>query len=933
MINYNATDITLVDTFKRNTLLAVITTATLISLMIGYLQIHDFIKHSENLESEYIANKKTIIKQEVLNVTEYISRARIKTQEKIKARIKKRTYEAHAIATNIYNKFNKTLPEIQIKALITEALRPLQFFNHTGYYFIHSLDGVVQLHAMRPELEGKNRLNFKNSSGQNIVKNLSNIVNKSGEGFSSYKYPASKNNINKELSKITFVKHFKPYNWSIGTGDYLENIEKDIKKEILEHLKTEKNKYVFVVDFNGRILIDTSQKHLTGTNMSKLVNTNGINVFMEERKAADNPEGDFINFVWKKPNSSTHSPKITFVKSINDWQWMIGSGLYTDDIYKELDKSRDELKKKLFQQATYALLIIIISSLFILYISNKFTLNFTSEIGLFLSFFVGVSEKAKKINPKSLRFIEFKNLALSANKMLDKKIETEKSLRTSENKLKEAQRITHLGSWEYDIENDKLIWSDEAYRILGVNPKNTPPSYKTFISIVHPEDKILVDEAYKYSIKNKTPYSIEHRIYLNDGTIKYVKEHAETHYDSTGKAIRSSGTIQDITELKDKEDQLRRTQKMDALGKLTGGIAHDYNNMMGVIIGYSELLLSQVADQKKAVGYIEQILAASDRARTLTDKLMSFTRYKFSETEPVNINKQLRSQQQLLEKTLTARIQLKFNLTKDIWLTQLDPGDLNDAIINMSINASHAINNNGTMTITTQNIYINKNKSDTLQIEAGDYVLLSLEDSGSGMDSKTMSQIFDPFFSTKGERGTGLGLSQVYGFAKRSGGTIDVQSQLGHGSKFTFYFPRQYAESNKSTNTNNLVSPPISCGNETILVLDDEPALCELSATILKTHGYQVLMANSAKQALELLKTEHINLLLSDIIMPEMNGYELAEIVKKNYPEVIIQFASGFTDIENLNIDISDLNILQKPFTHNDLLILIRKLLDNKKIK
>ncbi|MDH5660900.1 MAG: cache domain-containing protein, partial [Gammaproteobacteria bacterium] len=161
MLNYNAPDITLVDTFKRNTLLAVITTATLISLMIGYLQIHDFTKHSEKLESEYIENKKTIIKQEVLNVTEYISRARIKTQEKIKARIKKRTYEAHAIATNIYNKFNKTLPEKKIKILITEALRPLKFFNYTGYYFIHSLDGVVQLHAMRPELEGKNRLNLK----------------------------------------------------------------------------------------------------------------------------------------------------------------------------------------------------------------------------------------------------------------------------------------------------------------------------------------------------------------------------------------------------------------------------------------------------------------------------------------------------------------------------------------------------------------------------------------------------------------------------------------------------------------------------------------------------------------------------------------------------------------------------------------------------
>jgi PAS domain S-box-containing protein len=903
--------------------------------MIGYLQIHNFSKRSEKLESEYTKDKKTLIKQEVLNVTEYISRVRIKTQEKIKARIKKRTYEAHAIATNIFNKFNKKLPEQKVKKLIIEALRPLKFFNNTGYYFIHSLDGVLQLHAMRPELEGSNRLNLKSSSGQNIVKNLFNIVNKSGEGFLSYKYPASKKNIHKELSKITFAKYFKPYNWSIATGDYLENIEKDLQTEILEHiehLKFGENGYVFVVDFNGNILMNASQKHLIGTNMSKVVDPNGINVFQEERKAVGNPDGDFINYVWNKPSSSSPSPKITFIKGINDWQWMIGTGLYTDDIYNELQKNRDNLRNKLFQQAFYAVLIIIISSLIIIYISNKFTLRFTSEIGLFLSFFVGVSEKAKKINPKSLRFIEFKNLALSANKMLTKKNKTEKSLRTSEKKLKEAQRITHFGSWEYDIKKDKLQWSDEVYRILGLNPKNTPPSYKTFISIVHPEDKSFVDEAYKDSIKNKTPYSIEHRICLNDGTIKHVRQHAEIYYDDTGKAVSSSGTIQDITELKDKEDQLRRTQKMDALGKLTGGIAHDYNNMMSVIIGYSELLLPQVKGKKKAIEYIQQILTASDRARTLTDKLMSFSRYKFSETEIIDINKQIQAQQQLLEKTLTARIQLTLDLASDIWLTQLDSGDLNDAIINMSINASHAIEGNGTMTITTQNIYLNENKAEALELEAGDYILLSLEDSGSGMDSKTISQIFDPFFSTKGERGTGLGLSQVYGFAKRSGGTIDVQSQLGHGSKFTFYFPRHHAESEKTTTINNISSPSISGGSETILVVDDESALCELSATILKTHGYQVLMANSAKQALELLKTEHINLLFSDIIMPKMNGYELAEIVKKKYPDVIIQFVSGFNDIENLNIDISDLNILQKPFTHNELLILIRKLLDNKKI-
>lgn len=620
---------TLVSSFKKGSLLAVIATALLITVVVSYIEFHTFSNEAKELESEYIASKKALIKQEVLRVTKYISRVRAQTQQKIKARIKSRVYEAHSIATNIYNKFNGVLTEQKIKKLIVEALRPLRFFNADGYYYIHSLNGISQLQPLTPHVEGTNRLNLKSSNNQYIVKDLLSIIKKSEEGFLSYSFHSFKHK-NREREKIAFVKLFKPYNWSIGTGDYLENIEHDIKKEILEHIghiKFSENSYIFVVDFNGNILMNASQKNLIGTNMSKLTDPNGVNVFLEERKAVEKPEGDFIYYVWNKPSSSNPSPKMSFMKAVQDWKWMIGTGLYIDDIQEIIQQQDEKLKNELINQYFYIFLIVILSSLFILIISNKFSKRFTAETGLFLSFFTKVSEQAEKIDIDRLKFIEFKELAVSANHMLDKKIAAEKSLNESEASLKEAQRITHFGSWELDIKNNKLHWSDEVYRIFELSPEETKPTYEKFLSYIHPKDRHAVDEGYHQSIKNKTPYDIEHRILLANGKIKYVREHAETYYDKDGNAESSSGTIQNITEVKEKEEQLKRTQKMDALGKLIGGIAHDYNNMMGIVLGYSELLLSQVAGKEKAIEYVVQIRTAGERARELTERLMTFSRF------------------------------------------------------------------------------------------------------------------------------------------------------------------------------------------------------------------------------------------------------------------------------------------------------------------
>jgi len=397
---------------------------------------------------------------------------------------------------------------------------------------------------------------------------------------------------------------------------------------------------------------------------------------------------------------------------------------------------------------------------------------------------------------------------------------------------------------------------------------------------------------------------------------------------------RFIGSCVDLTHEKSQEQQIRRTQKMNALGKLTGGIAHDYNNMLGVILGYSDLLKSKLTEQPKLAGYADHILHASKRGAKLTKKLLSFSRNDPTEATALDLNKILLEQQDLLQKTLTVSIKLEVDTADDLWLVRLDSSDLENAILNMSINAMHSINSaentkRRAFTIRTSNQVLNNLDAFALGIKSGDYVRLSLTDTGVGMDEATKEKIFDPFFSTKGEGGTGLGLSQVFGFVNRAGGAIHVYSELGHGSQFALYFPR-YRENDAETGDDDIVGKVNFSGSETILIVDDEEALREFCEELLSQEGYQIFSAEGGKKALEILEHEHVDLVLSDIIMPEMDGYQLAAIIQDKYPKMKIQLVSGFSDERHKEIIDDNLqeSLLYKPYSSQKLLKTIRNLLD-----
>ena len=416
--------------------------------------------------------------------------------------------------------------------------------------------------------------------------------------------------------------------------------------------------------------------------------------------------------------------------------------------------------------------------------------------------------------------------------------------------------------------------------------------------------------------------------WCKDGS-SFPVEYTSTPIIEDGEQRGAVVVFRDVTQRRKTEEILRRTEKMDALGQLTGGIAHDFNNMLGVILGYSDLISHRVSDDPKLELFSSQIQQAGERAKKLTSKLLAFSRKESSSAEQADINSVILDGRHMIERTITARIELVLELADNLWPVWLDKASLEDALLNMSINAMHAIPESGSITLTTTAVHLDDADLQQMDVEAGDYVQLTVTDTGIGMDQETLQRVFDPFFSTKGKKGTGLGMSQVYGFVQQSGGAIRIDSEPGHGTSIVIYFPRDHKISHHTTTDENSVLDETPAGRETILVVDDESGLRDLAEEILTTHGYRVLCAESGEQALRILADESVDLLFSDVIMPAMDGYQLVEKVQKKYPHIKIQMTSGF-DGERYEIknELLHQQRLTKPFTSELLLQRIRMVLD-----
>jgi len=445
-----------------------------------------------------------------------------------------------------------------------------------------------------------------------------------------------------------------------------------------------------------------------------------------------------------------------------------------------------------------------------------------------------------------------------------------------------------------------------------------------FMDLIHPDDIESTNNEVAKLADGQTTFHFENRYRHKNGEYRMLAWSATA--DLEEKLIYAVAT--DITDKKILEEQITRSSKMEALGQLTGGIAHDFNNILAIILGNLQLLEQFKADNDKADKWIQTAIIGAKRGADITRKLLNFTRKDARKITLVDINILLENIMDVLQKLVTPSIEIIKQCNEDLWLVNIDKGDLEDAMVNMVLNARDAMPDGGTITIAISNEHL-KTSAD---ITSKDYVVLAITDTGVGMEDDIKNRILEPFFTTKDTgKGTGLGLSIVYGFIKRSNGFFEVDSEVDKGSIFRVLLPRATSNvinSNQSINdSNEKTTPTPSKGDETILIVDDELPLRELAELQLERLGYKTFTAENADEAMDILKTNAVDLLFSDIIMPgSIDGYELCRVVKEKYPEIKLLLASGYDINKNKNED--NIVLLIKPYSSDQLGTTIRTILD-----
>lgn len=513
----------------------------------------------------------------------------------------------------------------------------------------------------------------------------------------------------------------------------------------------------------------------------------------------------------------------------------------------------------------------------------------------------------------------------------------------SERLLSKAQEISHTGSWKLDLISNKLTWSDEVYRIFGCEPQEFTATYEAFLEFVHPEDRIALNDAYLRSLQDGSDsYEIEHRIVRrNTGEIRYVYERCIHEHDNKCVIIQSTGMVQDITESKRAEsekelliNQLNQAQKMELLGQLAGGVAHDFNNLLTLIMGYSAELNSNPILDSAAKEDAEEIFKASTRAKRLTQQLLTFSRKQVVQAVVLDLNELIANLQSVFNRLIGAHIKVIFQASTAKAMVKIDRIQMEQAVINLVLNSRDAMPSGGTVKIMTS--VIERSSSvieDLYKIKPGKYILLSVTDNGCGIPKELHNKMFEPFFTTKDKgKGLGLGLPNVSNIIKSSGGGITFESTPGTGTTFTILMP--YTSELPKSEDLDLIDNDLNGNGETILIVEDEEALSIYFQNKLSKIGYNVTVVNSGAEALVLLENRyHPDLVITDIIMPEMNGKELVDLILLQNPEQKILFMSGFTDdiIQPLGVTGTNIPFIQKPFTASELAIVIRNLLSSPK--
>lgn len=519
---------------------------------------------------------------------------------------------------------------------------------------------------------------------------------------------------------------------------------------------------------------------------------------------------------------------------------------------------------------------------------------------------------------------------------------SELALMDAQAQLLAAHRLAHIGVWSWDAKTDDVIWSEELYRFFGLDPARPAPRFADQSRFYAPTSWALLSEAVSEAVETGKSYELELECRRADGATRWGLASGGVKRDGRGKMVGLYGTVLDIDrrkraelERQELEERLIQAQKMEAVGRLAGGVAHDFNNLLFVILNCTAFALDQLPSDSPVQADLLQVLKAGERATALTRHLLAFCSKQVMEPQIVDLRDVVTDLGEILKRGIGERIDLALQCESSLPPVVADPGQLAQVIMNLVLNARDAMPEGGRITVKTALLKVGKGQAGRYgDLRPGTYVELTVADTGCGMDPVTMNRMFEPFFTTKESgKGTGLGLATVYGIVKQTGGAVWADSQLGQGSCFHVAVP-VHQGTQPAVPEPKSIPTPSPRGRETILVVEDDPAVLDVAVTMLRASGFQVLTATSGEEALKLY-THHpgeIHLVLTDVVMPQLSGNQLADYIRARNPGQRILYMSGYVDeaIASRSQQEPGTLVLAKPFTSAVLLTKIREALDLK---
>jgi len=859
------------------------------------------------------------LKDEMRHAITTIEFIRSQTEAVLRESIILQVDNAYQIAEAIHTRESTLRPAAEVQKMIVETLRPVRFYDGRGYFFIDDMNGQFILLPTSTQFEGEKLLDNQDDTGHFIMRGLISAARlPRGEGFSRYRWYTPENPT-VMAEKLSYVRYFEPYDWLIGTGDYLYKWEEMQKQEAMLQLRTQRfgtTGYTALFDAGGHSLISPSNAALEGKTEADLpvFERSVLEKLLNTARAG----GGIVHYDWPQADTGTLAKKTAYVQTYAPWQWVVVTTLFDDEMHAAVA----------VEQQTHAQL------------NTRQAL--TIALAGLAALLLGLA--ASWIFSRWMRHLfegyHRNNLAQqeALRQQADSLHKAQVSLQESEHHFR---TLANGGT--------ALIWTSDADKLC--NYFNEPWLRYTGRTLeqefgngwtegVHPDDFDHCLNIYVSHFDRHEPFTMEYRLRKANGEYGWLLDLGNPRHDSEGNFTGYIGYCYDITDRKRADEekkilnaQLHQAQKLEAIGTLAGGIAHDFNNILGAIVGYSEMIRDDLPPGSPSIQDIDQVTKASHRARDLVKQILSFSRQVEDQTIPVQPALIVKEAIALLRSSLPTTITINQDIDPDAGMILADPTQIHQIVMNLSTNAFHAMEvKGGTLTISLRKKILSQDDLDTVpDLQPGTFLQLSFKDTGEGVLPEIRERIFDPFFTTKEVgKGTGLGLSMVYSIVKSCNGSIVCDSRPGEGTEFRIILPALEGRAVQENESTDLIPN----GKEHILLIDDEEMLAELGQAMLERLGYHVTTGTNSLDALTTFQNQPdaFDLLITDQTMPGMTGLDLARRVLQIRPEMPIILCTGYSGLisEDKAKALGIKGYAFKPLAKKDIGELIRKVLDGK---